>query len=73
MYVVEKKPVTLHRGPRENPITTQMRKLNIGESFVVAFDDPNWTGSQVRNENGKNGARYATAREEGGLRIGRME
>ena len=74
MYAVEKVPVENRRaGKAPNPITAQMRKLNVGESFVIAFDDPNWTGCQVRNESGRNGARYCTRREPGGLRIGRVE
>lgn len=74
MYIVEQKPLMRHAvGRYANPITAQMRKLTVGESFVIPYDDPNWTGSQVRNESGRHGARYVTAREAGGIRIGRVE
>lgn len=75
MYIVEKKPLMRRTAGRlTNPITAQMRKLEVGESFFVAWDDLNWTGSQVRNENARpKGPRYATLREPHGLRIGRVE
>lgn len=74
MYTVERVPLPPCRaGRRTNPITAQIRKLAVGESFVVPHGDPNWTGNQVRNERKKNGPRYVTVREEGGLRIGRVE
>lgn len=73
MYVVERVPLPKGgRGRRANPITEQMRKLAVGESFVVPFDDPDWKAGLVRNENHRHRSRYVQVRETNGYRIGRV-
>lgn len=74
MYTVEQKPIIRQHWKRTtNPLTAQLRKLAVGESFIVSKDDPNWTGSQVRNENRRSHARYAIVKEGEDLRFGRVE
>jgi len=75
MYTVERVPLPeVRRGRQANPIALQMRSLNVGESFVVSYEDRNWTGHQVRNENSANkeGRLYVTVKETRGIRIGRV-
>lgn len=69
-YVVERVPVPPQaRTTRANPVATQMRQLEPGESFLVPFDDPHWRAALVGNENQRGARHFFVVMEAGGRRV----
>lgn len=70
-YTVERgfKPPTGTRSTRVNPIAVQMRRLKVGESFVVPEDDHNWRSALLANENYRRKGHFCAWLVEGGRRI----
>lgn len=61
-------------GRRENAISATVRKMEVGQSVLIAYGDPNWSDRLVPNLNMSDKPKhFVTQREANGIRIFRDE